>query len=195
MVRFMARPREFAEDVVVAKARDAFWANGVAATSISDLNEATGLSVGSIYKAFGSKAGLFHLTLDDYLDGLIEAVEGALDSGRTPVEGIEAWFALVAAQASGDSATRGCYAVNCTTELAERDPEVRTRLQEHDHRLRARVAGTLRAGVAAGELSADPDLGARLLCTIVNGLHLESRKGVTLADAEATLALALRALV
>ena len=85
--------------------------------------------------------------------------------------------------------------MNCTTELAERDLEVRKRLQKHDQRLRARVAETLRAGVAAGELSADPNLGARLLCTTVNGLLLESRKGVTLADAEATLALALRALV
>ncbi len=65
----MGRPREFDEKVVVAKARDAFWANGISATSISDLGDATGLSVGSIYKAFDSKDGLCFRTLDDYLDG------------------------------------------------------------------------------------------------------------------------------
>ena len=54
----MARPREFDETEVVDLARNAFWSHGVAATSITALSEATGLSVGSIYKAFKSKDAL-----------------------------------------------------------------------------------------------------------------------------------------
>jgi len=84
--------------------------------------------------------------------------------------------------------------VICATELAEGNPKIRKRLREHDRRLRARVAQTLAAAVQAEELSVDPDLGARLVCTTMNGLQVESRKGISVDDAEATLATVLRAL-
>jgi len=190
----VGRPREFDEPDVVAKARDAFWAKGISATSISDLSDATGLSVGSIYKAFESKNGLCFRTLDDYLDGALESVATVLGSEASPLQGLRAWFADAAVNASADSPTRGCYGVICATELAEGNPKIRKRLKVHDRRLRALVAQTLRAAADAGELSIDPALGARLVCTTLNGLQVESRKGISLADAEATLETVIRAL-
>ena len=49
----MARPRNFDEDDVVAKAADIFGRLGFNAASIDDLLGATGLQRGSLYKAFG----------------------------------------------------------------------------------------------------------------------------------------------
>ncbi len=59
----MARPRNFDEDEVIAKAADIFGRLGYNAASIDDLLGATGLQRGSLYKAFGSKRNLFEKVL------------------------------------------------------------------------------------------------------------------------------------
>lgn len=181
---------------MLARARDAFWSRGVEATSISDLSEATGLSVGSIYKAFGSKAELCHRSLDHYVAGGRAQISSLLERGATPLAGLEAYLDAMAAQASGDSSTRGCFGVNCATELAETDPEVRELLRRADAVVVALLADAVRAAVVAGEVrdDVDPVDAARFLYTTVNGLQVEARKGISPSRARATAAMALRAL-
>lgn len=65
----MARPRTFDEDVVIARAAEIFGRLGYNACSIDDLVEATALQRGSLYKAFGSKRGLFEKVLERALVG------------------------------------------------------------------------------------------------------------------------------
>ncbi len=190
----MARPREFDETEVIDSARNAFWANGIGATSMTDLSAATGLSTGSIYKAFSSKEELTHKTLDDYIERAKVDVNRLLGTGDTPLAGIEAWLEAMAQNASRTSATRGCFAVMCTTELAETDPWVRSRLRSLDQGLRGRLAEALRNANTHGELNCDPELGAQFLSTTVNGLQVESRKGIELEQARSILEMALNAL-
>ncbi len=190
----MGRPREFNEADAIEAARDEFWAHGIAATGIAQLSDATGVSVGSLYKAFGSKAGLQERTLDGYLDHAIAATTEALTSGATPIDGLTTWLEWNAEQASSDSPQRGCYAVTCATELAATDAAVRDRLRQHDDRIRAVLADALRAANATGQTHCDPHLGARLLFTAVNGIQVEARKGVSFDDARSTLLLTLDAL-
>lgn len=59
----MGRNRTFVEDDVIALCADVFRQTGYEGTSIDDLVQATGLHRGSLYKAFGSKRGLFILAL------------------------------------------------------------------------------------------------------------------------------------
>jgi len=59
----MARPRNFAEDAVLAQAAAVFARLGYNAASVDDLLTATGLQRGSLYKAFGSKRNLFEKVL------------------------------------------------------------------------------------------------------------------------------------
>ena len=176
------------------KARNAFWSGGVAATSITDLSTATGLSTGSLYKAFGSKAGLTDRTLQDYLETSYEQVRRTLDDAPTGLAGLRAWLTGAADAASDCGPTRGCYAVVCAVELAERDEQARARLRRHDERLRAVLADAIRRAVAEGDLRVDPAAGARLLLTTVVGLQVDARKGVSRDAARSTLDLALRAL-
>jgi AcrR family transcriptional regulator len=190
----MGRPREFDEATVVAAARDAFWAGGVAATSISDLSQATGLSAGSLYKAFGSKAGLTDRTLQDYLEQSYVQAQRLLDEAPSGLAGLRAWLDLAAETASACGPTRGCYAVVCAVELAERDEQARERLRRHDDRLRTLLASAVRRAVSEGELDVDPVAGARLLLTTVIGVQVDARKGVSAETARSTLDLALRAL-
>ena len=55
----MGRTRSFDEATVVDAAAAAFLDTGFEGTSVDDLLTATGLFRGSLYKAFGSKRGLF----------------------------------------------------------------------------------------------------------------------------------------
>lgn len=190
----MARPREFVEAQVVATARDAFWANGVAGTSISDLSEATGLSVGSIYKAFRSKSGLFHATLEDYLQKGRELMAAVLGSSDRAIEGLEAWLEGHA-QVSGEGGpTSGCYAVACTNEVVPTDETATRLLREHDEAVRRLIGRAIADAVAQGDLRADPTMGARMLLAVANGVAVDARKGITTEEARAALALALDAL-
>lgn len=63
----MARPRTFDESVVIARAAEVFGRLGYNACSIDDLVAATALQRGSLYKAFGSKRGLFEKVLQQAL--------------------------------------------------------------------------------------------------------------------------------
>ncbi|GIZ54139.1 TetR/AcrR family transcriptional regulator [Noviherbaspirillum aridicola] len=65
----MARPRTFDEDVVIARAAEVFGRIGYNACSVDELVEATALQRGSLYKAFGSKRGLFERVLNRALAG------------------------------------------------------------------------------------------------------------------------------
>lgn len=59
----MGRNRTFDEAEVIAQCATAFRSTGYEGTSIDDLVRASGLHRGSLYKAFGSKRGLFILAL------------------------------------------------------------------------------------------------------------------------------------
>lgn len=75
----MARPRTFNEDVVIARAAEVFGRLGYNGCSIDDLVEATALQRGSLYKAFGSKRGLFEKVLEQALVGEWHRNPAALD--------------------------------------------------------------------------------------------------------------------
>lgn len=75
----MARPRNFDEDVVISRAAEVFSRLGYNACSIDDLVEATALQRGSLYKAFGSKRGLFEKVLNQVLVGEWYCDPAALD--------------------------------------------------------------------------------------------------------------------
>ncbi|MGO8369884.1 TetR/AcrR family transcriptional regulator [Rhizobium ruizarguesonis] len=72
----MGRTREFDEEAVLKGAMQIFRKHGYQGASIRDLEEATGLKGGSIYHAFGDKAGLFDAAFGHYnrtvLEGRIE---------------------------------------------------------------------------------------------------------------------------
>jgi len=67
----MARTRTFDRDAVLAAAGNAFRQHGYRDASIAELERATGLVSGSIYNAFGDKAGLFRAALEHYVHGFV----------------------------------------------------------------------------------------------------------------------------
>jgi AcrR family transcriptional regulator len=57
------RPPAYVPEVALARATDAFWSAGYAATSLDELAAATGMNRPSLYGAFGDKHDLYLKTL------------------------------------------------------------------------------------------------------------------------------------
>jgi TetR/AcrR family transcriptional regulator, transcriptional repressor for nem operon len=74
----MGRPRSFDQREVVGLASGLFERLGYEATSVDDLVTGVGLHRGSLYKAFGSKRGLFVTALRDAVEALPERLQGDL---------------------------------------------------------------------------------------------------------------------
>ena len=80
----MGRPKSFHEEDTLRSAAQAFTVGGYEGTSVDDLVKALNLHRGSLYKAFGSKRGLFLAVLRQYvrsgLTAAVQAIHG--DSSR-----------------------------------------------------------------------------------------------------------------
>ena len=100
------RPREFDVDDVVRSAMEVFWDRGYAGASLEDLIDGTGLSRGSIYKAFGDKEGLFLAALDAYINANVSAMRDCLAGGS--VAAIRAAL-LAAGRLALGPGRRGCW--------------------------------------------------------------------------------------
>ena len=137
----MARPREFDEETVVRAARERFWDAGYAATSMTDLSEATGLGKTSLYGAFGDKHALFMRIFDEYSTGAVQSAgrarEGA-DAGA--FERIRAYLLANARGSAGNP--RGCLLARGTRRAGGRR---RGRRRARPARLRGARAPSSRA--------------------------------------------------
>lgn len=62
------RPPKFDRDAVIGAAMVAFFRSGYEATTLPDLEQATGLDRSSLYNSFGGKRGLYEAATRSYLD-------------------------------------------------------------------------------------------------------------------------------
>jgi len=79
----MGRPRGFSEAAVLQAATEIFTRGGYAGTSVDDLVKGLNLHRGSLYKAFGSKHGLFLAVLRHCLERQLAAVIQPAITGDT----------------------------------------------------------------------------------------------------------------
>lgn len=75
----MARPKTFSNSDVIARATEVFADLGFNGASVDDLLNATSIQRGSLYKAFGSKRGLFISCLKSTLEQDLSFSEATLD--------------------------------------------------------------------------------------------------------------------
>jgi TetR/AcrR family transcriptional repressor of nem operon len=166
------RPREFDEDVALDAAMEAFWHHGYAGTSMANLEKATGLGKGSIYKAFGDKHALFLRALTRYLEQNMKMAAPGFIGAATATEGVRRLMKWAQSQGvSEDGARIGCMAVNTINELAQDDLEVRGVLHNAVGQMIQMVAALVRRGQEAGEFrtDVDPESLAEYLATLNAG--------------------------
>lgn len=148
------RPREFDEDEVIERAMTLFWVNGYEATSIPQLEEATGISRISLYNAFGDKEGLFLQVLDKYYERAAEIYQGIIARGG--LDAIIGLFEMLVQPAPPEAPNHaGCLMVNIVLDIQRAKPSVREKVQIYRSMLRSSFAQALHNARAAGEMEAD----------------------------------------
>lgn len=148
----MARPREFDETEVIAKAMFLFWEKGYESASLVDLERATGISKISIYNAFKDKEGLFLAALSHYHEMARQRLQ-QLVVGHG-VEGIERFFANMAAPPDCDSPIdNGCLMVNTALDLRQMGEAVQEKVRVYRELIRCTFATELERSAERGELA------------------------------------------
>lgn len=152
----MGRHQEFDAGEVLEGAMWVFWEKGYRATSLVDLEKATGLQPGSIYNAFGSKKGLFLTVLDHYREQVVgERVKTLLHSGK-PLEAIEAFFRTAYEDLEPDDLA-GCLLTNSATEIGLGDAEIQACVSAGVTCIETAFRARLEEALAVGDLGPDKD--------------------------------------
>jgi AcrR family transcriptional regulator len=112
----MARPQTFDTDLVLQKAMCLFWEFGYSATSISELEKATGVSRISLYNAFESKEYLFLIILDMYHKVRIQGLKVLLEAGDLNSI-VNVFRTMNAPQDDNLSVQYGCLMLNTLLEV------------------------------------------------------------------------------
>ncbi|WP_297367603.1 TetR/AcrR family transcriptional regulator [Acidocella sp.] len=171
----MARPRTLDDDELLDRARDVFWRQGYAGTSLRDLTDATRLSAAALYNRFGDKAGLFREVLRRYADtGLSQGLLPSLAAMSDPRDAIMGFFMQLVALSCARDMPSGCLLINTALDGAVDAGTlalVRARLAEVEAFLRAQIeraqaAGLLPAGVVP-EVAAEGLFGAVLALRVL----------------------------
>ncbi len=171
------RPREFDTDEAIERAMGVFWSSGYCGTSLPDLLEATKLSRGSLYAAFGDKHGIFLRALDRYIDEGLARLDAELDPQKKALVGLRACLARYVEGTSGVAGKRGCLVVATAMELAGHDDEVERRIRRFFKAMESRLTATLTRAQAEGELvdGVEPATVARLLLYLLEGMRVVSK--------------------
>ena len=116
---------EFNQEEVLQRAMEVFWEKGYAATSLQDLVDATGLNRSSIYNSFGSKLALYQETLRRYKKETGAVFQQALLRAANPLDAIRHIFRGFLDEMMADTHGKGCFAMNCKAEMANREENVK----------------------------------------------------------------------
>ncbi|MEC5325314.1 TetR/AcrR family transcriptional regulator [Aurantimonas sp. A3-2-R12] len=154
-----------------------FWARGFEATSVRDLEAATGLGMTSLYNAFGGKRALFRTALEHYSESRTGECLRELERLSSPADRIRAFVARLIEAALGDPDRMGCLVINTAIELGPHDPEIAAIVARNLGEVEAFFRRNFEAAQRAGEadLSVAPADAARSFSTLMFGLRVLAR--------------------
>ena len=170
----MGKTPKYEMDEVLTKIMRQFRRHGYSATSIRDLEEATGLFRGSLYHAFGDKREMFFRALRHY-DRLHRAEPIAeLEKDDSPRGAVLAVFDAAASVARGGGSREGCLEVNAATELGAHDEEVASLVADAFAGMAKFFCASIERGQACGEISpkVDPKQTSKSLLGLFLGLRV-----------------------
>ncbi len=141
----MARPREHDEQAARAGAIQAFLRSGYAATSLTELEEATGLDRRQLYNQYGDKRGVFLQALDDFQEQAAERFLSLMETSNAAVSSIAVTLHGMVDLADSGHGRLGCLVCNTSREpIAATDAEVQERVQRYFARIEAAYANALK---------------------------------------------------
>lgn len=173
----MGRPRAFDETAALEQVVRAFWARGYKATSVRDLETATGIGMTSLYNAFGGKRDLFRSALEHYSERQTRECLRDIEQLSSPAERIRTFVARITEVALGDPDRMGCLVINTAVELGPHDPEIASIVDGYLGEVEAFFRRSFEAAQEAGEAdqTISPADAARAFSALMFGLRVLAR--------------------
>lgn len=173
----VGRPAQYDRESVVSAAILTFWEKGYTATTLRDLEAATGVDRSTLYNSFNGKKGLFRSAATAYLDEAEERLFGPLYDGTEGIVDIVEFIDRIGTLFESDGPT-GCLIVNDMGAVTYPDAT---------HRYLERLEGGLRAALhraaTAGQIDADLcEQRCHLLTAAVIGLNQINHSGTDTVD-------------
>lgn len=178
----MPRKPKYDRDELIDRARDLFWEQGWAGTSLKDLERVLKLKPGSFYAAFGSKDNLFELAMDRYVaDGGLRIAGLAEDYG--PLGALQKFPFVVIENPAAPS--KACMLAKSVLELNGRDHALAGVANRHLETMESHFARLFQQAQESGEIgnTHDPQALARRYQSDLMGLRFSAER--TGVDAEA----------
>lgn len=178
------RPREFDIDEAVELAMQVFWTRGYHATSLVDLIEGTGLSRGSLYKAFGDKHGLFIAVLRRYMATANEQMSLILRKSAPVKLMIREVLTNFAQLSCGCEGQRGCLLLATATEMVPHDAEITSLVNAMYNQMGQKLTAVIQSSQSTGEIPAklDAQATASLILSITHGMRVLGKAGGLQSD-------------
>ena len=176
----MARPIEYDEAEVLARALEQFWREGYEASSVNKLLDCCGINRGTLYNSFTDKNTFFKIVINHYngmLDRQIAASLKNPDLGAW--ESITVFFNEAVVNAPVRQRNLGCLLVNSLCSSVNYDGEIKRVLRASLNRMRKALVERLREARAKGKLKKGLDefLAADILMNTLHGIRVNSRNG------------------
>lgn len=189
----LGRPREFDAEAALEKAMVVFWQQGYEGASLADLTDAMGISRKSMYAAFGNKEQLFRKVLQRYAEGPGSYILQALQA-PTAREVATAFLTGAVRANTQAGSPAGCLGVQGALAVGAHGRVAHDVLAEWRAHGQALLRERFQRAVDEGDLhdDADPELIARYLMTIANGLAVQATGGATCSDLHRVADAALR---
>ncbi|MFD2678147.1 TetR/AcrR family transcriptional regulator [Camelimonas lactis] len=170
----MAGVRQFDEDTMLEDALALFWSQGVAATSMVDLANATGVQRGSLYNAYGDREAIFLRAYDRYAGRFLASARASLE-GDDAGQMLRRFFeAVITSMFAGETA-RGCLTTRTAGDGSLARQPIRARIRQMLDDLTAIVTEALARPGVREQLGLEPARAAELVVTFTRGLAVMER--------------------
>ncbi|MBW1655295.1 TetR/AcrR family transcriptional regulator [Flavobacterium quisquiliarum] len=117
------RPTIYEDSNIIKKAQEVFWQKGYSATSLSDLQKATGAGAGSFYNTFkGGKKEVFQKAVQERRLAFT-SFQNELSNSESPLELIKDFFRSIA-KADQNEHLKGCIIANTVVEMTFIDEDL-----------------------------------------------------------------------
>lgn len=192
----MPRPRSFSEDTVLETVMTLFWEKGYTATSMKDIQSATGLKAGSLYDAFGDKRHLFIQAMARYRKAYVGKRLHKLQlPGPAPAR-LKEFFDDLIEFSLGEGRKLGCLMSNTAVELAPHDPEMKGYVQDNLVDIADAFCAVIEEGQQHGQIQTrdDPADLARFLVSTLQGIRVLAKAGTSEDTLRVSARVALQAL-
>ncbi len=170
----LTKPGRQTRERIINVASQLMFANGVAGTSIPDLQKEANVGASQVYHYFGDKQGLVRAVID-------HQIEASLDNQRPIIEHLDSfealreWCEAAVARQQERGCEGGCEVGSLAAELVESDPIVRSDFVNAFERWELPIRNGLTRMKERGELRGEADvheLATVMLSAIQGGLLL-----------------------